>query len=169
MDNETARQPVITTSPADRFDRYFALEAWAVSRLRRISVPLLRGAIGIVFIWFGALKIDNTSPVSDLVANTLPWFGRAWIVPTLGLAEMAIGLALLIGRYLTVVCVVLIGHLVGTFLSLIMQPNVTFQHGNVLLLTTEGEFVVKNLVLIAAALVIAARFHHSRADSALSS
>jgi putative oxidoreductase len=39
-----------------------------------------------------------------------------------------------------------------------MQAEVTFQHGNPLLLTTEGEFVVKNLVFIAAALVLAARF-----------
>jgi putative oxidoreductase len=167
MSKETANQPVITASPADRFDRYLALEAWAVSHLRRISVPLLRGAIGVVFIWFGALKIDNTSPVSDFVANTLPWFDRAWVVPALGVFEMAIGVAMMIGRYLFVVCVALTCHLVGTFLALVMQPSVTFQHGNLFLLTTEGEFVIKNLVFIAAGLVVAARFHQSRTDSAL--
>lgn len=162
---DTAHQPGITSSPADRYDRYLALEARVVTSLRRISVPLLRVAIGVVFIWFGALKIDNTSPVSDFVANTLPWFNRAWVVPALGTFEMILGVAMIVGRYLTIVCVALTCHLVGTFLALVMQPNITFQHGNPFLLTTEGEFVIKNLVFIAAGLVIAARFQKSRSDA----
>jgi uncharacterized membrane protein YkgB len=143
-------------------DISLALEARVVAVLRRISVPLLRGAIGIVFIWFGALKLWDTSPVSDFVAHTLPWFDRGWLVPAVGMFEVAIGIAMMIGRFVTLVCVLLTAHLVGTFLSLIMQPDITFQHGNLFLLTTEGEFVVKNIVFIAAGLVIAARFHKPR-------
>jgi uncharacterized membrane protein YkgB len=139
--------------------RLRTLEDRAVEILRAISLPLLRLAIGAVFVWFGALKLANSTPVADFVANTLPWFNRAWLVPALGIFEVAIGLALFAGRYLTLVCAALVAHLTGTFLSLIMQPNVTFQHGNPLMLTTEGEFVVKNLVFIAAGLVIAARFN----------
>ncbi|HET9142854.1 DoxX family membrane protein [Actinophytocola sp.] len=135
------------------------MEASAIERLRRISLPLLRLAIGIVFIWFGALKIANVTPVGDFVANTLPWFDRAWVVPALGIFEVLLGLALISGKALSLVCAALVAHLCGTFLALVMQPNVTFQDGNPLLLTTEGEFVVKNLVLISAALVIAAKFH----------
>lgn len=138
--------------------RLRAMEAQAVDILQLISLPLLRLAIGAVFIWFGALKIANHTPVADFVANTLPWFNRAWVVPALGFFELAIGLALIAGRLVTLVCAALVAHLTGTFLSLIMQPDVTFQNGNPLMLTTEGEFVVKNLVFIAAALVIAARF-----------
>jgi len=145
-------------------DRYLTVEKHLTTYLRRYSVPLLRCAIGVVFIWFGALKIDDASPVSDFVAKTLPWFGR-WVVPALGIFEMALGVAMIVGRYLTIVCVALTCHLVGTFLALVMQPNVTFQHGNPFLLTTEGEFVIKNLVFIAAGLVIAARYQ-SRTDSA---
>jgi uncharacterized membrane protein YkgB len=48
-------------------------------------------------------------------------------------------------------------QMVGTFLVLIVQPDVAFQHGNPLLLTTEGEFVVKNLVLLSAGLLIGSR------------
>jgi len=141
------------------------------TQLQKISVPLLRGAIGVVFIWFGALKIDNTSPVSDFVARTLPWFDRASVVPALGVFEMAIGVALIVGRFLPLVCLALIAHLTGTFLSLVMQPEVTFQHGNPFLLTTEGEFVIKNLVYIAAGLVIASAHlvGTSRTDSAVRS
>jgi putative oxidoreductase len=139
--------------------RLRTLEDQAVGILRTISLPLLRLAIGAVFIWFGALKLNNSTPVADFVANTLPWFNRAWLVPALGAFEVAIGIALLSGRFVTLVCAALVAHLTGTFLSLIMQPDVTFQHGNPLMLTTEGEFVVKNLVFIAAGLVIAARFN----------
>jgi putative oxidoreductase len=136
------------------------METLAVDRLRLVSLPLLRLAIGLVFIWFGALKIANVTPVGDFVANTLPWFNRAWVVPALGVFELVLGMALIAGRLLTLVCAALVAHLSGTFLSLVMQPEVTFQDGNPLMLTTEGEFVVKNLVLIAGGLVIAARFHH---------
>ena len=62
------------------------------------------------------------------------------------------------GRALFLVCAVLVGHLTGTFLSLIMQPDMVFQGGNPLALAADGEFVMKNLVFIAAALVLAARF-----------
>jgi uncharacterized membrane protein YkgB len=139
--------------------RYQAAEATAIEKLRRISLPLLRLTIGIVFVWFGALKIGDSTPVGDFVARTLPWFNRDFIVPALGWFEIAMGLAIIAGRLLTLVCAGLVAHLTGTFLSLVMQPEVTFQGGNPLMLTTEGEFVVKNIVFIAAALVIAARFH----------
>ena len=70
---------------------------------------------------------------------------------------MLLGVALLAGRALPAVVATLVAHLAGTFLVLVVQPEVAFQHGNPLLLTTEGEFVVKNLVLISGLLVLAAR------------
>src|SRR5262245_61437436 len=39
----------------------------------RVSLPLLRASLGVVFIWFGALKLSDATPVGDLVANTLPF------------------------------------------------------------------------------------------------
>ncbi len=128
--------------------------------LRRISLPLLRFAFGVVFFWFGALKVAGASPVADFVAGTLPWFDRAWLVPTLGLFEIAIGVALIVNRHLFVVCMVLVAHLAGTFLALLMQYDIVFQHGNPFMLAMAGEFVVKNLVLVAAALVLAAGNRH---------
>jgi putative oxidoreductase len=151
-------QPSVVVARPGLMPRLRSLEDLTVGICRTISLPLLRLAIGTVFIWFGALKVSNDTPVADFVANTLPWFNRVWLVPALGFFEVAIGLLLISGRFLTLVCAALVAHLTGTFLSLIMQPDVTFQHGNPLMLTTEGEFVVKNLVFIAAGLVIAARF-----------
>jgi putative oxidoreductase len=138
--------------------KHRTVETRVTEKLGRISLPLLRGAFGVVFIWFGMLKVVGSSPVSDFVAGTLPWLDRAWLVPVVGLVEVAIGIGMIAGRRMFLMCVVLVAHLAGTFLSLIMQPGVAFQRGNPLLLASAGEFVVKNLVFIAAALVLAARF-----------
>lgn len=138
--------------------KFRTVEDQVTVELRRISLPLLRCAFGVVFFWFGALKVVGVSPVGDFVAGTLPWFDRAWLLPVLGLFEMAIGVGMIAGRALFLVCAVLVGHLTGTFLSLLMQSDLIFQDGNPLLLAADGEFVMKNTVFIAAALVLAARF-----------
>lgn len=148
----------LSERPPRQTRRILAIEERISVELRRISLTLLRYAFGLVFIWFGALKVANATPVADFVARTLPWFDRAWLVPAIGLFEIAIGVGLIVGKFLLLVCVALVGHLTGTFLSLVMQPDVTFQGGNPLLLAAEGEFVMKNLVFIAAGLVLAARF-----------
>jgi len=118
----------------------------------------MRVALGLVFVWFGALKIANVTPVADLVADKLAFvpIPPELLLPALGAFEVVAGLLLVAGRLLRPVLAVLVGHLVGTFLVLVVQPAVAFQDGNLLLLTTEGEFVVKNLVLIAGALFVAA-------------
>src|SRR5687768_16096709 len=77
----------------------------------RASLPLLRVSLGIVFMWFGALKLTNSTPVAQLVADTVPFLPAQWFVPTLGGFEVLLGLALLIGRYLGVVILLMVGHL----------------------------------------------------------
>jgi uncharacterized membrane protein YphA (DoxX/SURF4 family) len=98
------------------------------------------------------------TPVAGLVADTLAFvpIPAAVVVPALGAFEIVAGALLAAGRMLRPVLAVLVGHLTGTFMVLVTQPGVAFQDGNPLLLTTEGEFVVKNLVLIAGALLVAA-------------
>jgi uncharacterized membrane protein YkgB len=121
----------------------------------RAAFPLLRASLGVVFIWFGALKFSASTPVGDLVASTLPFLPRDFIVPALGAFEVLLGIGLLVGRYLGVVALLMMAHLTGTFLVLVVEPDVAFQNGNPFLLTMTGEFVVKNLVLITAGLVLA--------------
>ena len=130
--------------------------------VRPYSLILLRMSLGVVFVWFGALKVADATPVADLVAATVPWMDRSWLVPLLGGIEVLLGIAMFVGLRLTLVGFTLAAHLVGTFLVLLMQPHVAFQHGNPMLLTTVGEFVVKNLVLISAGIVVASRHHAPR-------
>jgi putative oxidoreductase len=123
--------------------------------LRRFSFPLLRASLGLVFVWFGALKVADVTPAKELVAGTVPWLDADWLVPALGWFEIVIGAALVSGYLLGWVCAAMVAHLCGTFLTVLMQPDIMFQRGNPLTLTMEGEFVAKNLVLITAALVLA--------------
>ena len=131
-----------------------AVELRVLAFVSRASLPLLRCSIALVFIWFGALKITRTSPVGELVAATIPFLDPGWFVPALGLLEVLLGLGLLIRRPPRLVLLTLVGHLAGTFLVLLARPDLAFQHGNPLMLTTIGEFVVKNVVLIAGGLVL---------------
>ncbi len=69
-------------------------DALIIDFMDRIGLTFLRFAIGVVFIWFGALKtIGELSPAYDLVAATVYWLTPEIIVPLLGLWEVAIGLA----------------------------------------------------------------------------
>ncbi|NNL71107.1 MAG: DoxX family membrane protein [Acidimicrobiia bacterium] len=120
------------------------------------AIPLLRISLGIVFVWFGALKVLDVTPVTDLVAETVYWVDPDWFVPLLGWVEVVVGVALLVRRGLRLMLPVFLAQMLGTFLVLIVQPEVAFQDGNLFKLTVEGEFVVKNLVLLSAGLVVGA-------------
>jgi uncharacterized membrane protein YkgB len=72
---------------------------------------------------------------------------------------------LLIGRAMRLTLFLFVAQMVGTFLTFFVLPEVTFQDGNPLLLTVEGEFVVKNLVLVSAALVVGASVRRRREGS----
>ena len=146
-----AQQTETRPNPIDR------AETALMNIAGRIGVPALRLTLAITFLWFGALKITNDTPVAAFVARTVDWIpgvDGSWFVPFLGVVEVLLGAALLFNKGLRVVLPLLFAHLSGTFLALITQPEVTFQGGNPVMLTTEGEFVIKNLILLSAVLVI---------------
>lgn len=118
-------------------------------------ITILQASLGLVFLWFGLLKLFGASPVEELVAATVPWVPAGLLIPFLGAYETVVGALLLWGRAMAVTLVLFLAQMAGTFLVLVMQPQVAFQGFNPLLLTVEGEFVVKNLVLVAAGLSIA--------------
>jgi uncharacterized membrane protein YkgB len=124
--------------------------------LRRWGIPTLRISLAVVFIWFGALKVFGVSPVVDLVASTVYWVDPDWFVPALGVVEVLVGVGLAARFGLRLVLLVLALQMLGTFLVFVLLPELTFQDGNPLQLTIEGEFVLKNLVLLASAMVVGA-------------
>lgn len=135
-------------------------------------VTALRYGMAVVYLWFGALKLADTSPVASLVLAAYP-FGTApsWIVPVMGVIEVFIGLWFASNRYLTYLFPVFIAHIVSTFVVLVSAPSLAFQNHDPLALTTTGEFVIKNLVLVPAgtlAVILSARRSEaSETDGAL--
>ena len=120
------------------------------------GITLLRLALGVVFIWFGALKVAGRSPVEDLVTDTLEFLPRDVALYGLGAWEIVIGLGLIIPVALRLTLLLFWAQLLGTLSALFIESDRAFQDGNPLLLTTEGEFIVKNLVLLSAGIVVGA-------------
>lgn len=133
-----------------------AADARLVQMLRPAALPSLRVLLGVVFMWFGALKVAGVSPVAAMVAGTLPWADPQLVVPVLGAVEVLLGALVVTGIGLRLALPVLAAHLCGTFLTFVMLPGLMFTHGDPLLLTEDGEFVMKNLVLIGATLALIA-------------
>jgi uncharacterized membrane protein YkgB len=131
--------------------------------MERYGIALLRVSVAIVFLWFGALKVVGRSPVAELVGATVHWLPPCIFVPVLGAWEMAIGVGLAFRLWLRLTLLLLFAQLAGTFLVLFVRPERAFVAGNPLLLTLEGEFVVKNIILLSAGVVIGATVR-SRAD-----
>lgn len=136
------------------YNTFERLDQWIVGFMATYGLTMLRWALAITFVWFGALKILGVSPVGDLVAKTVPWLPPQFFVPFLGVWEVAIGFGLLARFALRLTLFLFFAQMAGTFLVLVLLPHLSFQNGNPFLLTTTGEFVVKNFVLLAAGLVI---------------
>ena len=130
------------------------LDRSLIQFMRAHGIRLLRIALGVVFIWFGLLKVMGSSPVAELVARTVYWVSPTFFVPFLGCWEVIVGVGLLFALALRLTLLLFWFQMAGTFLVLVLRPEIAFQGGNPLLLTTEGEFVIKNLVMIAGGIVV---------------
>jgi putative oxidoreductase len=133
--------------------------------LARHGVTALRWALGLVFVWFGALKVAGVSPVEDLVADTVYWLPSGFVVPAIGWWEIIIGVGLIVPVALRLTLLLFWMQMLGTMMVLVIHPGQAFVDGNPLRLTTIGEFVVKNIVLISAGLVIGSQVRRSRTSS----
>lgn len=142
--------------------RWERLDRAMIAFMTDHGIGLLRAALAVIFIWFGVLKVAGRSPVADLVAGTVYWVRPDLFVPFLGIWEVIVGVGLLFGVALRGVLLLFWLQMAGTFLVLVMRPELAFQSGNPLLLTVTGEFVVKNLALIAAGLVIGSTVRRTR-------
>ncbi len=139
--------------PGPYRERFRALDRQIADTMERWGVPVLRVALGVVFVWFGALKIVGTSPAAELVANTVFFLPPELFVPILGVWEVLIGLSFLYRPLIRVGILLLFFQMPGTFLPIVLLPEVVFTvfpFG----LTVEGQYIIKNLVIIGAALVV---------------
>ncbi|MES3031512.1 MAG: hypothetical protein V4697_03845 [Patescibacteria group bacterium] len=117
-------------------------------------VTLVRIGLGVIFVWFGVLKILGFNPVFDLIYNSiLPWLADGPGLMTLGIFETFIGILLLSNRALIFTHTIVFFHLLGTFSTFIFGWHIVFQP-YFPMLSLDGEFVIKNIILALAGLVV---------------
>nr|WP_240449225.1 DoxX family membrane protein [Streptomyces harenosi] len=145
--------PAVRTSSARRTIARRATECY-----RTRSVPVLRISVGAVYCWFGVFKLFPAgSPAEEIAAAAMGKLTGGLLpphvsVPLLGTAEALIGLALVTGLLLRPALALFFAHMAGVFTSLVLLPGEMWHHG---VPTLEGQYVLKNLVLVAACLAVA--------------
>lgn len=147
--------------------RFEPLDIRITTWMARHGVTLTRLALGVVFLWFGVIKlVPGWSPAADLAARTIEHltFGIVQPVvalPLLAVWESLIGLGLLTGRFLRLTLLLLFAQMPGTMLPLVFFPSETFA-AFPYSPTLEGQYIIKNLVLVGAAIVIGATVRGGR-------
>ena len=133
---------------------YDELDIFITKFMSKWGITFLRYSLGLIYIWFGILKPFGLSPAQELVENTVYWFDNPkTFIPILGWWEVVIGLTMCIKPLIRVSIFLLFIQMPGTFLPLILLPEVCFSNfpfG----LTLEGQYIIKNLIIISAALVV---------------
>lgn len=129
--------------------------------MARYGVVLLRVSLGIVFFWFGILKFfPNLSPAQDLATHTITVLTFGLVPPNVSLPvlaawEVVIGLGLISGKFMRATLLLLIVQMMGTITPLVLFPNLAWSVFPIAP-TLEGQYIIKNLVLVSAAIVIGA-------------
>ncbi len=128
---------------------------------KKISEPAARVGLFIVFFWFGALKVVGLSPASGLVQRlfneTMPFMTFDSFIFIFGMLECFIGILFLVHGLERVVIPILFFHMVTTFMPLFILPQETWSA--FMVPTLEGQYIIKNVLLIAAAIGIASHLH----------
>lgn len=120
---------------------------------------LLRISIGIVFVWFGVLKFfPGVSAAQDLAIRTIELltFGlvpEVLIINGLALWEVVIGIGLITGKFMRETILLLFLQMMGTFTPIFLFPGEVFNHIPYAP-TLEGQYIIKNIVIISAAIVL---------------
>ena len=134
-------------------------DKWVTAWVAHHAIAVLRISVGVVFFWFGVLKfVPGLSPAEDLAARTISALtfgivGPAVSLPVLATWECAIGVALVCGRCLRFALPLLFLHMCGTVTPLFLFPGETWARFP-FAATLEGQYIIKNLVLVSAAWVV---------------
>lgn len=141
------------SSPLSKLDT--TITAW----MDRNGLFLLRVSMGIVFVWFGVLKFfPGISAAQDLAIRTIELltFGlvpEVLIINGLAFWEVLIGIGLISGKFMKATLLLLFLQMIGTFSPIFLFPAEVFNHVPYAP-TLEGQYIIKNIVIISAAIVL---------------
>ncbi|MCH7763429.1 MAG: DoxX family protein [Candidatus Marinimicrobia bacterium] len=148
-------------------DLYYSADEKITSFMRGYGILFLRISVGIIFFWFGVLKFfPGLSPAQEIAMVTIErlTFGliqaNAAII-ILATWETLIGLGLISGAFLRVTLFLLFAQMLGTMTPLLLFPGETFTRFPYAP-TLEGQYIIKNLVLISAGIVVGATVRGGR-------
>ncbi|WP_412715610.1 DoxX family membrane protein [Streptomyces nanhaiensis] len=125
------------------------------------GTAIMRVSVGLVFLWFGALKLfPATSPAEGVAVRaamklTFGLMQPDTVLMSLALCELAIGIGLTTGFLLRPALAAFFAHMTGVFSALFVLPGEMWQSDSVVP-TMEGQYIIKNVVLVAACLTVAA-------------
>jgi uncharacterized membrane protein YkgB len=128
------------------------MEYMLTSTARRISGPFLRISLAIILAWIGVLKFVDPSPVVGLLQASLPFLAFNAFVYLLGAVEIVVAVLMLTGVALAYAGLVTVGLFAGTLTIFLIAPMVT----GFPMLTLAGQFLLKDLGLMAAAVNVIA-------------
>jgi uncharacterized membrane protein YkgB len=146
---------------------YLHAEQWIVRRMARNGLFLARLALGIIFLWFGLLKFYPAVQPIDILAEkvltviTFHLFRPETCLHVLAFFECVIGFGMLTGKFLRITILLLFLQMPGTFLPFLLLPHETWVHFPYLP-TFEGQYIIKNFVLISAGIFVGASVRGGR-------
>jgi uncharacterized membrane protein YphA (DoxX/SURF4 family) len=142
-------------------ERFYTLDIGITQWMARHGVLLLRLSVGVVFLWFGVLKFfPDMSPAQDLATRTIETLSFGLVKPALSLPMLAaweslIGIGLITGKFMRATLLLLLLQMLGTITPLFLFPSETFTRFPYAP-TLEGQYILKNVVLVSAGIVIGA-------------
>ena len=146
------------------FERWdLAITRW----MARAGIPLLRVSLGVVFLWFGALKFfPELSPAQELATRTISVLTTGHVpasvsLPMLAAWECVIGIGLILGRGLRIILLLLYAQMLGTLTPVFLFPHEVFTRIPYAP-TLEGQYIIKNIVLVSAGIVVGATVRGGR-------
>jgi uncharacterized membrane protein YphA (DoxX/SURF4 family) len=148
-------------------EMYQKAEIRITAFMKRYSILFLRISLGIVFFWFGILKFfPGMSPAQEIATMTIEQLTFGLIPPNVSIIILAawetlIGIGLISGKYLRITLFLLFTQMMGTMTPLLLFPAETFTRFPYAP-TMEGQYIIKNLVLISAGLVVGATIRGGR-------
>ena len=125
------------------------------------AIKFLRISLGMIFFWFGFLKFfHGVSSAETIATKTISVLTFGLIEPSVSLIILAvwetmIGLGLLFNKFLREILFLLFLQMLGTITPLFFFPAETFKIFP-FVPTLEGQYIIKNLILISAGLAIGA-------------
>ncbi len=128
------------------------------NKLQNIFVPFARFSLFVVYFWFGILKVIDTSPASAMVLTlldrTMPFMDPATFMLLFGLGETILGILFLFPKLDKITFTLLSLHLITVLMPLVLLPSMIWQRWFVP--TLEGQYIIKNILIISAAFTILA-------------